>query len=107
MCKGYGKALSIETAQMITIDRRARDALHAFCNFIGWQIAIYRSTVNPVIVSTEEYDVISMTKAFITQNASPNLHGYASQMEYTSGGRAVTDKIYHFHMKFRKQNEDL
>jgi len=45
--------------------------------------------VKPVIVSTDEYDVISIMKLFRIQNGSPNCHGYDFQIEYTSGGRAA------------------
>lgn len=77
---------------MMTMHFIARDCLDTLCPMIGWQIAIYRSIVNPVIVNTEAYDVDSKRNDLKIQNGSPNLHGYASQMLYTSGGNAVKRK---------------
>lgn len=82
--------------QMIFI---ARGKFDNVCAFIGWQIAMYLSTVKAVIVKTDEYDIISIIKLLKIQNPSPNLHGYASHILYNSGGRPEkSEKIYDSHM---------
>lgn len=58
----------------------ALDCLETLCPTIGWHMAIYRSIVKPVIVRTDAYDVDSRRNDLNTQNGSPNLHGYASQI---------------------------
>lgn len=61
--------------QIMTMILIALDKLDNVCDLIGWQIAIYRSTVNAVIVKTDEYDVISERNDLKMQNGSPNIQG--------------------------------
>ena len=83
-------AASIQITHIILI---ARGKFDKVCALIGWQMAMYLSTVKAVIVKTDEYDIISMKNVLNIQNPSPNRHGYASHILYNSGGRPKNKKI--------------
>lgn len=86
---GYGKAAAHDTTQMTTMVLTARWRLDMVWARSGWQIATYRSSVKAVIVRQDTDDVISVRNVFSRQYGSPNRHGYASQMVYSSGGKPV------------------
>ena len=85
-CNEIGTLASAATTHTMSIILIARGKPVIVCALSGWQIAIYLSMVNAVIVNTDAYEHASEMSALNMQKVSPNTYGYFCQNAQSSCG---------------------